>query len=413
MKRLPIFAAIALLCAAGCGDSHHTTNATPTVTATSTAAPPTATVPGTTTATAVAETATPTGAASPPTLTATSAPTTATPTAEESSPTATEEASTPTATVEPPTPTATESGSTATPTLAGPTETPTTAGDTPTPTDTASEPTETPTIEAATPTASVEPTASASPAPAFHLVEATISDIHAAIERHELTCVELVSLYLKRIAAYNGVCVESAGRPARLHHADRQCRPDQRAHDAQPAAGGTRGVGLRRPPRALAHRLGRRRPVDARRARDRGGAGSHSSPPPVSWSGRCTASSWRSRTSTTPSTCAPRRAWTRAYANDRPPDDATFVSRLRQAGAIILAKANLGEWPRDRRAAPSAACSAIRTTRRARPGRSSGGSAASVAANLVTCSIGEETGGSILHPVEEQQRLRPGADRRR
>ena len=32
------------------------------------------------------------------------------------------------------------------------------------------------------------------------------------------------------------------------------------------------------------------------------------------------------------------------YDNDRAPDDATFVARLRAAGAIILAKSNLGEY---------------------------------------------------------------------
>src|SRR4029078_8206616 len=32
------------------------------------------------------------------------------------------------------------------------------------------------------------------------------------------------------------------------------------------------------------------------------------------------------------------------WANDRPPDDATFIARLRAAGAIILAKANMDEY---------------------------------------------------------------------
>src|SRR5258705_1912554 len=89
-----------------------------------------------------------------------------------------------------------------------------------------------------------------------------------------------------------------------------------------------------------------------------------------------------------------------AYANDRPPHDATFVKRLREAGAIILAKATLGEWatPTSRSSFGGPFCNPYDTERS--PGPSSGGSGASVAANLVTCAIGEETGGSIHHPAK-------------
>jgi len=41
----------------------------------------------------------------------------------------------------------------------------------------------------------------------FHLSEATIDDIHKAIKAKQITAVELVNLYLARIKAYNGVCV--------------------------------------------------------------------------------------------------------------------------------------------------------------------------------------------------------------
>src|SRR5712692_7145469 len=46
------------------------------------------------------------------------------------------------------------------------------------------------------------PGSSAGPA-AFHLMEATIDDVRAAFKSKQITCRQLVELYLKRIEAYD------------------------------------------------------------------------------------------------------------------------------------------------------------------------------------------------------------------
>ena len=87
------------------------------------------------------------------------------------------------------------------------------------------------------------------------------------------------------------------------------------------------------------------------------------------------------------------------YDDDRAPDDATFVARLRAAGAIILAKANLGEYASGipRSSFGGTFCNPYDTERS--PLGSSSGSGSAVAANLVTCAIAEETGASIRNPA--------------
>ena len=88
-----------------------------------------------------------------------------------------------------------------------------------------------------------------------------------------------------------------------------------------------------------------------------------------------------------------------AFANDRPPEDATFIKRLRDAGAIVLAKANLAEFADGgaRSSFGGTFCNPYDTERS--PSNSSAGSGSAVAANLVTCAIAEETGSSVRGPA--------------
>jgi Asp-tRNA(Asn)/Glu-tRNA(Gln) amidotransferase A subunit family amidase len=231
----------------------------------------------------------------------------------------------------------------------------------------------------------------------FRLEEATIADIHAAIMRRELTTVDLVQSYLARIKAYDGVCVEQPegvlGPVTPIAHAGQlnslitlNLRPAQRVawgFDERKARSMTDSVDNDpRMPDALEVAAA----LDAHFARTGQLAGPLHG---VVFSIKDMLDTFDMRTT---------GGADAFYANDRPPRDSTVVERLRAAGAIILAKANMGEYASGSRSSfGGTMCNPYATDRDV--GGSSGGSASSVAANLVTCSIGEEGAPSIRMPA--------------
>jgi amidase len=85
--------------------------------------------------------------------------------------------------------------------------------------------------------------------------------------------------------------------------------------------------------------------------------------------------------------------------------DAFLVERLRQAGAVILGKANLSEWANFRSERSSSGWSGAGGQTRnpydptRSPCGSSSGSAVAVAANLTALAVGTETDGSVVCPA--------------
>jgi amidase len=93
-----------------------------------------------------------------------------------------------------------------------------------------------------------------------------------------------------------------------------------------------------------------------------------------------------------------------ALIGAKPARDAHIVTRLREAGAVILGKTNLSEWANFRGNNSTSGWSARGGQTRnpyaldRNPSGSSSGSAVAVSANLCVAAIGTETNGSIVSP---------------
>ena len=205
---------------------------------------------------------------------------------------------------------------------------------------------------AAPPTRAAEPPGAPS-ARVFDLQTATIADINAAFDAGALTSERLVELYLARIAAYdkqgpriNAVITLN---PAALETA--------RALDAERRTTG---------PRSPLHGV----PVVLKDLFD---------------------------TADLPTT-----AGFLPMKTSQPIHDATIVKRLREAGAIVLAKVNMSDWfgvPKDGDQSTVLGRTSNPYNLDLTPGGSSGGTGASLAAAFAQVGLGSETGVSIRNPT--------------
>jgi amidase len=197
-------------------------------------------------------------------------------------------------------------------------------------------------LAAQTPATSSTPTA-------FHLLEATIDGVHAALRSGRTTCRELIELYLKRVAAYDksgpGLNAVQAINPRALQEAERL--------DAAFRASGPVGI-LHCIPVLVKDQL--------------------------------------------ETTDMPTTYGSAVFKDFVPQRDATVVTKLRKAGAVIIAKATMGEFASGILGSASGPIRNAYDPRRHASG-SSGGTGSGVAANFATTGIGEDTGGSVRGPA--------------
>jgi Asp-tRNA(Asn)/Glu-tRNA(Gln) amidotransferase A subunit family amidase len=245
------------------------------------------------------------------------------------------------------------------------------------------------------------PTKKAAKKTAFSVEEATIAGVHRAFRAKKLTATELVNLYLARIKAYNGVCVRGdidaatglqLGDITPVPNAGQlntfitlNLKEDKRIKLGFPEKLKRTHTG--RDDAKYPDALDRARELDRYFARTGKFAGPlHGIPIAI----KDNYDTFDMRTTA---------AAAAQYADDRPPDDAAMVARLRAAGAILLGKTNMDEYAPAgiaRSAFGGQTCNPYDTTRI--PGGSSGGSAAAVAANLAMCALGTDTSGSVRFP---------------
>ena len=200
----------------------------------------------------------------------------------------------------------------------------------------------------------------------FTLVEATTIDMQAAMNAGVTTSVKLTQAYLDRIAAYDRVTVTGGSRPLNsIISTNSTALATAAAADATRASSGMTSMLLGIP-------IALKDNYDTKDMPTTGGCG--------------------------------------CWDNNQTSDDAFMVKGLREAGAIILAKASLDEFAYGFASEFSSfqdpsksllVASPYNTARTA--GGSSGGTGASIAANLAALGFGTDTGGSIRVPSSYNQ----------
>ncbi len=189
----------------------------------------------------------------------------------------------------------------------------------------------------------------------FDLSTASIADINAAFDSRKLTSEKLVSMYLKRIEAYD----EKGPRINAVLALNAQALETARALDAERRSKG---------PRSPLHGI----PVIVKDVFD---------------------------TADMPTT-----GGYLPLKGVIPAKDATIVRKLREAGVIILAKVNQSDWyaQPDIMASSTLGGSTLNPFALDRtPGWSSAGTGAGLAANFATIGLGSETGFSIRTPTSD------------